>query len=64
MFDWFVWTPVTQFMLVKLALLMVVAGVIGWRQGWYGGNPPKRPTSRPRNRPGYTEAERSDTGRG
>ena len=60
MFDWFVWTPVTIFMAVKLCVLVVIAGYVGWRQGWYGNNPPRSKT-RPRVRPGYTEAERIDT---
>jgi hypothetical protein len=57
MFDWFVWTDKTMWMVAKLAGLAVLAFVIGWRS--IGPRRIERPSSH-RSRPGYTEAERSD----
>jgi hypothetical protein len=59
--DWFEWTPVTTFLVIKLGVLAVIAAVIGWRRGWYGDHPNKAPASSLRPRPGYSEAERLDT---
>lgn len=33
MFDWFVWTPVTAWMLAKAVALVAFVGIIA---GWYG----------------------------
>lgn len=59
MFDWFVWTPVTQFMLLKLVALAVLAGYIGWRSVGYVRHRQDLSTPRTR-RQGYTEAELID----
>jgi hypothetical protein len=60
MFDSFTWTPTTVFMVVKLCVMVIFAGYLGWKQA-APYTPPKPPKVRPRWKPGYTEAERIDT---